>query len=159
MVKKPKIKIGPKTPKERLIELEDGLQIGLTPNEYISKFYTRFVSKYIDDDLPLSAKKERFLMLREMLKDVSLIIDMPYDDIKEFIAYAQLRTEALDLLKREMENEEKCTLAVGRAKPTMKESLSLLDTMHTHRKDFSMQVKEEDMTISLGNDDLMRLLV
>lgn len=134
---------GPKSPKDRLIELEDMLQTGEV--DYIQKYFTRYLRKFLDEKLPLGAKRERYLMLRDLLRDVALIIDLQYDDIKEYVAYAQLRTEALELLKKEMQKEQLTTLAICNSKPTMDASLSLLDMMHEARKNKSLKIDGDEL--------------
>jgi len=139
-----------KSPKDRLLEIEDYLQIGL--ENYIPKYFVKFIGKYFNKDLPTAAKKERFLMIRDVIRDLSMIIDMEYDDVRELLAYAQLRSEALEILKKEMVNEERATIAIGNSKYTMEDSLSLLNTVHKARKNISLAVNKDDLKLAMNND-------
>lgn len=133
----------PKSPKDRLIELEDMLQS--TESNYIGKYYLRFCCNFMKDCEGMKARRDRYVILRDFLTSLCNIMDIDFKDTKEYIAYAQLRSEALDLLIKEMVNEERTVLAIGRSQYNMDDSLSLIDKMHKHREALSLKIDEKEM--------------
>lgn len=124
-----------KTPIQRIFDIEDNLNASRdeTKGSVHSIFLYDRLKRYNNSN----GKPGNLASLRGYLtfiKDLALTLNIPEDDIRESIAIDELRSRAVEYLKKEVEADSKVVESIMATAPSIEEGLNRVAKFKAHRK-------------------------
>lgn len=141
---KPEVK--KKTPFQRVLEIEESL---ITDPKELRKYYYDFLRQYLDPKLPRITQLKAF---RQLVIDISSVIDIQENDLKELLANHMVRRKAFELFKTELKRDENVVIIAGSSKQKMEDSMAILANIANARKD-GITIDESELNVELVNPE------